>query len=174
MDSHTVRITNRPSKSRHTDINFSCKPKDDARIFHIDVDPMKQQIPLFYLPAESRYKASCELALQQLNSALSSLPVTDAHKALYSVLAEEHKAWTEATIKAAEPPVHGRLSTSYVSKRVKDLIPEDAVFCMEPVTETVNVWNQFKPEKPMSYFNSGAGGRKFPSSKYIANQALIF
>src|SRR5690606_38086571 len=96
-----------------------CKPRDDARIFHIDVDPMKQQIPVFYLPAESRYKASSELVLRQLNSYLSNIPVTDAHKKLYDTLAADHKAWTEATKKAAEKPANGKLTTAYVSKRVK-------------------------------------------------------
>lgn len=32
-------------------INTQCHPKKGAKIFHIDVDPLKQQMPVFYLAA---------------------------------------------------------------------------------------------------------------------------
>ena len=41
-------------------------PAKDAKIFHIDVDPLKEQMPLFYIPAQRRYKADAEVALNQI------------------------------------------------------------------------------------------------------------
>lgn len=41
-------------------------PAKGARIFHIDVDPLKEQMPLFYIPAQRRYKADAEIALTQI------------------------------------------------------------------------------------------------------------
>ena len=45
-------------------------PAKDAKIFHIDVDPLKEQMPLFYIPAQRRYKADAEVALTQILEAL--------------------------------------------------------------------------------------------------------
>jgi acetolactate synthase-1/2/3 large subunit len=41
-------------------------PAKDAKIFHIDVDPLKEQMPLFYIPAQRRYKVDAEIALSQI------------------------------------------------------------------------------------------------------------
>jgi acetolactate synthase-1/2/3 large subunit len=45
-------------------------PAKGAKIFHIDVDPLKEQMPLFYIPAQRRYKADAETALTQILDAL--------------------------------------------------------------------------------------------------------
>jgi thiamine pyrophosphate-dependent acetolactate synthase large subunit-like protein len=51
-------------------INTQCHPKDTAKIFHVDVDPLKQQMPVFYLNAIKRYRADSCTSLTQLNAYL--------------------------------------------------------------------------------------------------------
>jgi acetolactate synthase I/II/III large subunit len=46
------------------------RPAKGAKIFHIDVDPLKEQMPLFYIPAQRRYKADAHTALSQILDAL--------------------------------------------------------------------------------------------------------
>lgn len=55
-------------------IPTQCRPSPGTRIFHLDSDPLKQQIPVFYFPAEARYKVSTAAALRQLNTYISSSP----------------------------------------------------------------------------------------------------
>lgn len=47
-------------------INTQCKPREDAKILHLDVDPLKQQMPLYYIDALLRLRVNSELALQQI------------------------------------------------------------------------------------------------------------
>lgn len=47
-----------------------CKPSQSAKVFHIDIDPLKQPMPLFYLAAIARYRADGFTALSQLNEYL--------------------------------------------------------------------------------------------------------
>ena len=41
-------------------------------IFHIDVDPLKQQMPLWYIAAKRSFRADAATALRQLNAALDA------------------------------------------------------------------------------------------------------
>ncbi|MEI9889698.1 MAG: hypothetical protein WDN45_02800 [Caulobacteraceae bacterium] len=47
-------------------------------IRHVDVDPLKTDIPLWYLPTTAAYTADSLLALKQLNAALEHLKVDEA------------------------------------------------------------------------------------------------
>ena len=47
-------------------INVHNKPKVDAIIYHVDVDPLKQQMPVFYIDAAARYKAGAFEAVTQI------------------------------------------------------------------------------------------------------------
>ncbi len=44
------------------------KPRAAARIYHIDVDPLKQQMPLWYFPMQHSFRADAATALQQMNA----------------------------------------------------------------------------------------------------------
>lgn len=44
-------------------INTQCKPADGTKIIHFDVDPLKQQMPLFYIDAILRCRVNTAFAL---------------------------------------------------------------------------------------------------------------
>ena len=54
------------------------RPAASARIFHIDVDPLKEQMPLWYLRATRAWRADAATALRQVNAALDGLQVDAA------------------------------------------------------------------------------------------------
>ncbi|KAK2930623.1 hypothetical protein FoTM2_008133 [Fusarium oxysporum f. sp. vasinfectum] len=51
-------------------INKLCKPKSNARIFHLDVDPLKESMLVFYIDAEQRYRVDAEISLRQITDYL--------------------------------------------------------------------------------------------------------
>src|SRR5271155_1111381 len=55
-------------------IPTQCKPSPDAKIIHVDVDPLKQQMPVFYIPAVARYRADSATAFGQLVASLKAHP----------------------------------------------------------------------------------------------------
>ena len=49
------------------------KPSDGAVIYHLDVDPLKQSMPLWYIRARRSFQADAATALRQLNAHLDGL-----------------------------------------------------------------------------------------------------
>jgi thiamine pyrophosphate-dependent acetolactate synthase large subunit-like protein len=49
-----------------------CKPRIDAKIFRIDVDPLKELMPLFYIQAETCYKADALTSIEQITTNLKA------------------------------------------------------------------------------------------------------
>src|SRR5215469_6032112 len=47
-------------------------PNPQARIFHIDIDPIKEHMPLWYIPARKVFRADCATALRQVHDQLGS------------------------------------------------------------------------------------------------------
>ncbi|RPA85427.1 thiamine diphosphate-binding protein [Ascobolus immersus RN42] len=139
-------------------IPTACNPSKDAKIFHLDVDPLKQQMPVFYINAQHRYKTNATLALTQINATLESKSAAPHHADLRKELEAAHKEWREDIIKKAAPPSDGSLTTNFVVAELRKLVPDDTVFCTEPVTETVNVINNLNLTLPGTLHNSGSGG----------------
>lgn len=68
-------------------------PAKDSKIFHIDVDPLKEQMPLFYIPAQRRYKADAEVALSQILEGLEGKSIDkEGVKKRLRHLSERHQS----------------------------------------------------------------------------------
>jgi acetolactate synthase-1/2/3 large subunit len=46
------------------------KPPKDCKVFYLDIDPLKEDIPVWYIPAERFMRADSYTALKQLNARL--------------------------------------------------------------------------------------------------------
>ncbi|KAI5465412.1 thiamine pyrophosphate enzyme, N-terminal TPP binding domain-containing protein [Mariannaea sp. PMI_226] len=143
-------------------INTRCKPREDAKVFHIDVDPLKQQMPVFYIDALSRYRADALTSVDQITAALetpelaSKLEVVNAEVEKSVVEAYETKLATIA--KAAEPLEDGSFGTGHLSRVLKKVCPEDTIWAIEAVTNTQFVHDNLQPTLPGSWINCGGGG----------------
>jgi acetolactate synthase-1/2/3 large subunit len=132
------------------------RPAADARILHIDVDPLKQQMPLWYLRATRAWRADAATALRQINAALDTLSIDQAavrERAAY--LGERHAA-LRAELKKLEQPGEV-LTAEYVTAQVREAIGEDALVLSEAVTNFHVVTNHSGRTKPGTYFVSGGG-----------------
>ena len=145
------------------------RPKDSARVFHIDSDPLKRMMPVFYIEAEGRWGADATTALEQLNMFISG----EAHVAenvrsetyfpeMYARRGAEldalFKARMDSIKNEAEPPSDGSISTSLLTATLRQLCPKDTIFAVEAVTNTALVTDQLLPEIPGSFINCGGGG----------------
>ncbi|KAL0638725.1 hypothetical protein Q9L58_002149 [Maublancomyces gigas] len=141
-------------------IPTQCKPSPTAKIYHIDIDPLKQQMPLFYISARARYRADAFTALKQINARIANSPKLlqiDVASRLNTLKIEHKQRMTEIE-KLANPRGDGMVTTAYLTKRLKDTMPKDSVVILEAVTQTVAVANQLHPSEPGCIYNSGAGG----------------
>jgi len=132
------------------------RPRADARIFHIDADPLKQQMPLWYIGATLQCQADAGLALTQLRGALEEYdtdPERIARRRKH--LASEHAAW-HAGIAAREQPKDA-LTAEYLVACLRDAIGDDAIVVSESVTNFHVVSQHLRRTKPGTLFSSGGG-----------------
>ena len=137
-----------------------CRPRDDAVIYHIDVDPLKQQMPTFYIPALARYRADAKTAIDQIIARLPAQacespqesPAGTRRRAEYAALLDK----IEST--AREETASGGFGTGHLCKTLKRLLPADSIYAVEAVTNAPIVMNNIRPTIPGSWINCGGGG----------------
>ncbi|ETN46063.1 uncharacterized protein HMPREF1541_00247 [Cyphellophora europaea CBS 101466] len=142
------------------------KPKPETKVIHLDVDPLKQQMPVFYIQAFARFKTDSTTAFNQIidflaaNSEVSTTLSDDAHKAAGE---RRQKSFDErqASVKAKanlpsdhESPINPHL----MAAQVRSAVPEDTIFAVEAVTLTGFIADQLAPVLPKTWINCGGGG----------------
>jgi thiamine pyrophosphate-dependent acetolactate synthase large subunit-like protein len=144
-----------------------CKPSDSAKIIHLDVDPLKQQIPYFYIHSIATFKVDSATAFQQLREYIGSHPElsqtvqTAEFNSRRKRLEEEHEQRKQNLLKMAAVPSGGdgaNLNASYLISQVRTACPPDTLWAIEAVTLTDFVSDQLACTLPNSWINCGGGG----------------
>jgi thiamine pyrophosphate-dependent acetolactate synthase large subunit-like protein len=143
-------------------INTQCHPAKTATIYHIDVDPLKQQMPVAYIDAVARYRADSYTSLTQLNKYISANLATElkteAIEQRWTALGESHAAHLAKIAELAKPQADGSFGTSYLCSVLKKIVPSDSIYAIEAVTNTVFVADTVQATIPGSWINCGGGG----------------
>lgn len=143
-------------------IPTQCHPKEGAKIIHIDVDPLKQQMPVFYIKAIARYRADAEISVSQIISYIKSNckdKVTgSASDDRWKALQDFHQQRIETIAAQAEPGDDGNYGCSYLVNQVRKACPPDTIWAIEAVTNTAFVADQIQATLPGSWINCGGGG----------------
>jgi thiamine pyrophosphate-dependent acetolactate synthase large subunit-like protein len=143
-------------------INTQCHPKEGAKVFHVDVDPLKQQMPVYYIKALQRYRADSFTSLSQLNDYISTTLKEKISSNLFSerwsALQESHKKKLEVIASEAKVDDKGHFGTPYLAQQLKKLCPNDTIWAIEAVTQTAFVADQLQATLPGSWINCGGGG----------------
>jgi acetolactate synthase-1/2/3 large subunit len=134
------------------------RPATDARIFHIDVDPLKQQMPLWYIGAEASFRADAFTALQQLTGAVAALRGDKAKIAARRAhYAARHQA-REAALEKLEQPGHDDAITGeYVTACIRRHLDADTIIISEGISHYHTIGDHLHLDRPGSLFTSGGG-----------------
>ncbi|KAK5788456.1 hypothetical protein VI817_009414 [Penicillium citrinum] len=146
-------------------IPTQCRPQETATVIHIDIDPLKKIMPLFYLPAARRYTADATTALTQIVSFIHSsadlqealeLPV---HQERLHSRQEKYQRFIKSLDdKCILPPDTTSFNTSFLCQKLRELVPSDTVFAVEAVTNTTLIADQLRATLPGQWINCGGGG----------------
>lgn len=144
-----------------------CKPSTSAKIIHIDVDPLKQQMPVFYIPSMATFRADSATALKQLNTHVNSsnslqqfINSTD-NNAMDQQREQDYAKRRREIADLAVVPAGGDsapLNVSYMMAQVRKGVPFDTIWAIESVTLTHQVSDQVSATLPNSWINCGGGG----------------
>ena len=142
------------------------KPRADARIFHIDPDPLKRDMLLFYIPASRRYRASSQEAILQLTECISSSSDLQSHISSAAVQSkldariQAHKKHFEAVALRGQPPkIEGSpTSVAYLCAQLKELCPPHTIWVSEAVTNHITMQDQLRAHLPGTFITKGGAG----------------
>lgn len=139
-----------------------CRPLDTAKIIHIDVDALKQQMPVHYINAIARYRVDAETAVNQIanyiQSDMSDKINTPAFNERWSKLQQSYKQRLEKITSQTKPGEDGTFGTSCLMSHVRKACPPDTIFAVEAVTNAGLVADQVQATIPGSWINCGGGG----------------
>jgi thiamine pyrophosphate-dependent acetolactate synthase large subunit-like protein len=144
-------------------INTQCHPSKSAKVFHIDVDPLKQQMPVFYLAAQARYRAESSTAISQLTNYISSSELLEklsepSSAQKWGALGEAHQKRLKNIEVLATPKDDGSFGTGYLCHMLRKALPKDTIWAIEAVTNTGFVADNIQATLPGSWINCGGGG----------------
>lgn len=132
------------------------KPDKDCRVFYIDSDPIKEHIPLWYIPSERFVKADSSVALKQLNSFLDEGHldiIQDVIEARREKTAGLHAAMLEKW--RAEETDDSHMTSEYVAKCIREVIDEHTVVLNETISDRAAVDRHLPRTLPSTLFSSG-------------------
>jgi acetolactate synthase-1/2/3 large subunit len=133
------------------------RPSAAAKIIHIDVDPLKQQMPLWYIGAEQAYRADAAVALAQINGAIESLKLNDSLVNERRNHYEQRHAQRDVQLRRLERPSGDAITAEYLTACVGEAIGPEAIILSEAVTNFHNVANHARRTKPGTLMTSGGG-----------------
>ncbi|HEX2801865.1 MAG TPA: thiamine pyrophosphate-requiring protein [Phenylobacterium sp.] len=132
------------------------RPEADAAIFHIDVDPLKLQMPLWYIPAKGRYAADAATALGQLNSRLDGMTldgaVVDRRRSHWAQLHELRKARL-----ANKERLGAALTAELLTAALRRRLTDDTLIVNEGVSNYQTIFDHLGISTPGTMFASGGG-----------------
>jgi acetolactate synthase-1/2/3 large subunit len=133
------------------------RPSASATIYHIDIDPLKTAMPLWYIEAHRSFQADAALALRQLNAALAARPpAAPAVAARREHYRARHAERAAQLAREAEPDA-AVITPEYLTACVRRQIAPDAIVLNEGITSYPAVCDHIAPTRPGGFFASGGG-----------------
>jgi thiamine pyrophosphate-dependent acetolactate synthase large subunit-like protein len=145
-------------------IPTQCLPRETATIIHIDVDPLKAQMPVFYIDAIARYRADAGLALQQITAAVIETPELaqivggEIYRDRWLKLQQAHGKRLQEIRDRIKVESDGSYNTAYLASVARKFCPQDTIWAVEAVTNAMAVHEQIQPTIAGSWINCGGGG----------------
>ena len=133
------------------------KPAADATIIHLDVDPLKEAMPLWYIGARHAFRTDAATALAQLNAGL------DARQPAAEIVerrSRHHAAASAARrdgLAALEAGAPDAITPEFATACVRRHIDADTIVLNEGITNYPVIFNHMRMTAPGSIFTSGGG-----------------
>jgi acetolactate synthase-1/2/3 large subunit len=134
------------------------RPRDGAAIFHFDVDPLKEQMPLWHIAAKGVFRVDAATALQQLNVALDSRKTdTAAVEERRRYWADLHETRRGELERLEREPEDGVPTAEFVTAALRRRVDDDTIVLNEGITNYPAIQNHMRMTRPGSMFASGGG-----------------
>jgi acetolactate synthase-1/2/3 large subunit len=137
-------------------VGANSRPNEDCRIFYIDMDPIKEEIPLWHTPAESFFRADAFEALKQLNeyvrqTGLPAEPIRERYNRVADMHKRQRREWGEREKLSSD----GTITPEWLTACLRNVIDSDAIVMNETITNAAAVAQHLPRTKPATLFVNG-------------------
>ncbi|MDE0922209.1 thiamine pyrophosphate-requiring protein [Aurantimonas coralicida] len=133
------------------------KPAADATIIHLDVDPLKEAMPLWYIGARHAFRTDAATALAQLNAGLDArqpaAEIVDRRRRHHAAASAARREGLVALEAGAPDAITPEFATACVRRH----IDADTIVLNEGITNYPVIFNHMRMTAPGSIFTSGGG-----------------
>jgi acetolactate synthase-1/2/3 large subunit len=133
------------------------KPAADAAIYHIDIDPLKSAMPLWYIKARASFQADAMTALRQLNGHLDGLSFDRTAASRRARRYAASHAARAAELARREEPREDVITPEFLTACVRRQTDARTILLNEGITNYPAICNHMARTLPGTYFNSGGG-----------------
>ncbi len=137
-------------------IPLHSKPADTAEIYHIDIDPLKEQMPLWYIGAHASYRADATTALCQIVDCLENMDVDEIAVTRRVDHCTAFSQERRAQLRVREQESEG-VSLPHIMAAIRTRIDEKAIVLNEGITNYPVIHDHLAPTVPGTLLASGGG-----------------
>ncbi|MBI3091330.1 MAG: thiamine pyrophosphate-requiring protein [Candidatus Tectomicrobia bacterium] len=135
------------------------QPAPTAKVIYIDIDPLKDDVPLWSFPADVHLHADSAKAIPQLTAAVRGLLKAKDQSRLEArrrLVKREHDAQRAAAVADAQADEKkSAITATFLSACVNELYSKDTIVVAETVTNAGAQIRQMQIKYPGSYFQTG-------------------
>ncbi len=133
------------------------RPSAGARIYHIDVDPLKERLPLWHIPAVASFRSDAASVLAEVNRRLANVALDDErigrrHAELRRLHAERRQLLAERERAAA-----GEITVEFAVASLRPHLDRETIVLNEAITAYPLVVEHLGARPAGSVFASGGG-----------------
>jgi len=133
-----------------------CEPGDRCKVFIIDIDPLKEKIPLAYIPAELTLQADSYLALSQLlefakKAEINQQVIEGRFLRIKDLHNQQRTQWRQQECY----PSSGVITPEWIAACVRNVVDEDTIIVNETITSTNAVFKGIPRSKPGTMYGNG-------------------
>ncbi len=138
-------------------IPVSNRPSPTARVYVLDIDPIKEQMPFWHVPAARYARADLAIALRQVvarlreRGGLDEGVVARRARRVAAVHRSQRAEWTARERQRDD----GTITAEYLVACVREAIGPDALVLTEAITNYDVVCAHLRPSRPGSLIGSG-------------------
>ncbi|KIW32595.1 uncharacterized protein PV07_04125 [Cladophialophora immunda] len=146
-------------------VPVKCRPSSAAKVYHIDIDPLKKSMAMYHIDAVGLWQADSYTAIKQINAHLSRPEYVTTLEGLLESDSAVSRAQSHnqllSDIAQAGMPASGSptpLTAALIAAELKRSLPNSTTYAVEAVTNTASIYDQLRCTVPGSYLSSGATG----------------
>lgn len=133
------------------------RPDHRAAVFHIDVDPLKENMPLWHIASRQSHRADACTALAQLNTTAGARGIASADVETRRKHYSDESGRRADRLSALETKDDGFISPEYLTACIRRQVDERTIVLNEGITNYGTIFDHLAMARPGSIFASGGG-----------------